>query len=250
MKRIPLLVLAGAAFVAGCAARTPAVTPADTSVRITAPTPDRSMIHLQRVTGGFIVVDLGFIDAERLLREQLAAAGGGPEDVVAVLLTHSHRDHIAAWRLVRHAPFYIGAAEVDRFFGREEHDGWIPRLADRALGTAGPAPGDVEVRPIAHDTTLVFGADSVHAFIMPGHTAGSMAYLVNGMLLTGDALYRSYVGDFRPAMAGYSDDTRQARRSVVALFARLESFRVDSVCTAHGRCAAYDDALRRRVLRD
>jgi glyoxylase-like metal-dependent hydrolase (beta-lactamase superfamily II) len=251
MNRLHIAMLATAALLlaAGCAPRARPMPPDATAARVTARTPDRSMVHIQRVADGFIVVDLGFIDAEDQLRRQLADAGGTPDDVRAVLLTHSHRDHIAAWRLVRHAPFYMGAAEVNRFFGLEEHEGWIPRLADRALGTPGPGPGEVTVRPIARDTALVFGVDTVHAFLMPGHTAGSVAWLMDGMLLAGDALYRGYLGDFRPAMVGYSDDTAEARRSAEALFVRLETFRVDSVCTAHGRCAAYDADFRARVLR-
>jgi glyoxylase-like metal-dependent hydrolase (beta-lactamase superfamily II) len=249
MSRFISAVLAATLLAAGCAARVPPMSPETDAARYTSLTPDRSMIHIQRVDGGFIVVDLGFIDAERVLRRQLEAAGGRPEQVVAVLLTHSHRDHIGAWRLVRHAPFHMGAAEVERFVGGEAHEGWIPRLADRALGAPGPEPGMVAVRPIHRDTMLVFGRDTVHAFLMPGHTPGSTAYLMNGMLLAGDALYRGYAGDFRPAMAGYSDDTAEARRSVESLFARLKPFRVDSACTAHGRCAAYDGAFRERVLR-
>jgi len=245
------LVLTGAValtLLAACTVRGPAAGPDPESPRIMAATPDRSTMYLYAVDGGFIVVDLGWIDAEQRLSEKLSAAGGSPADVVAVLLTHSHRDHIAAWRLVRHAPFYMGAAEVDRFFGVAEHGGFIPRVSDRMLGAPGPAPGAVAVRPLGGDTVLTFGRDTVHAFHVPGHTAGSMVYLLRGMLHAGDAIYRGYIGDFRPAMIGYSDDSDEAARALALLIRRLEPFAVDSVCTAHARCSPFTAELRARLL--
>jgi len=231
-----------------CAPRATLLEPSGTSTLITATTPDRSMIFLHRTEEGFIVVDLGWLDAEDTLEAQLRGAGAGPEDVAAVFLTHSHRDHIGGWRLVRHAPFHMALPEVDRFLGREEHEGWIPRTADRMLGPAGPGEGEVEIRPFSGDTTFVFGADTIYAFLIPGHTPGSTAYLVDGLLLAGDGIYRSYVGDFREAMAGYSDDTAEALRSLESLFQRLEPHRVENLCTAHGRCAPYTPEFRERLL--
>lgn len=208
------------------------------------------MTYVRRVQEGVLIVDLGWLDADSILDEQLDAIDARDEPVVAVLLTHSHRDHIGGWRRVRDAPFYMGLPEVARFFGEEEHEGWVPRIADRVLGSAGPERGEVEVRPFASDTTLVFGVDTVHAFLVPGHTSGSAAYLIDGLLLTGDAIYRGYLGDFRPAMIGYSDDTNQARRSLADLFRRLDDYRVEEVCTAHGRCAPWTEDFRERVLRE
>lgn len=41
--------------------------------------------------------------------------------------------------------------------------------------------------PFSKDTVFVFGRDTLHAFLVAGHTAGSTAYLFRGVLFVGDA---------------------------------------------------------------
>jgi glyoxylase-like metal-dependent hydrolase (beta-lactamase superfamily II) len=54
------------------------------------------------------------------------------------------------------------------------------------------------------------GADTVRAYVVPGHTAGSAAYLFRGVLFVGDAVTHTRAGGFAPARRGYSDDRRAA----------------------------------------
>lgn len=208
-----------------------------------------SMIHVFRTDSGVVVVDLGWVGAERALREALGKVGATPDDVVAVLLTHSHRDHIAAWPLLRGARFYMGAEEVLRFLGREAHRGPITRLAESVRETSLPREGELRIVGFTRDTTLVFGRDTIRAYPIPGHTAGSAAYLVDGVLFVGDAANRRPFAGFGGARPEYSDDVARSRESMRALFARLEGQRVDALCTAHAKCAAYDAGLRERVGR-
>jgi glyoxylase-like metal-dependent hydrolase (beta-lactamase superfamily II) len=210
--------------------------------------PTVSMIYVARTTAGVVVIDLGWWRAERTLRRALARVGAEPRDVVAVFLTHSHRDHVGAWRAVAHAPIYLGAEEAPRLLAAAPHRGWIPRLADRLRRPRLPRATQVTARPIAADTAIVFGRDTVRAFRVPGHTAGSTAYLVRGVLFVGDALSdRAVVGGLRPARGGYSDDARAARASLGPLHRATASHRPRLVCTAHARCEAATPALWRRL---
>ncbi|MEJ7810883.1 MAG: MBL fold metallo-hydrolase [Gemmatimonadaceae bacterium] len=209
--------------------------------------PNASMIYLARVDSGVIVIDLGWVGAERALRAGVRRLGGPPDRIVAVFLTHSHRDHLGAWRAVAHAPFYVSAAEVARLEGRVGHAGWIPRLAEQVQPTRGPRPGAVAIRAFSRDTAFAIGNDTVHAFLVPGHTAGSAAYLFRGVLFAGDAISHTARGRLRSARAGYSDDATAARRSLTRLWSTLESYDVRFVCTAHARCAAYTPELRREL---
>jgi glyoxylase-like metal-dependent hydrolase (beta-lactamase superfamily II) len=207
-----------------------------------------SMIYAARTSAGVIVVDLGWWGAEGALRDALRRVGAEPRDVVAVFLTHSHRDHVGAWRLVSHAPFYVAAAESPRLRGAVPHRGWVPRVVDWLRPPSLPRRGEVAVRAIGRDTAVVVGADTVRAFLVPGHTAGSTAYLVRGVLFVGDALSdRVVVGGLRPARGGYSDDTRAARASLAPLARAAAPFAPRLVCTAHARCEPATAALWRRL---
>jgi glyoxylase-like metal-dependent hydrolase (beta-lactamase superfamily II) len=205
-----------------------------------------SMIWAMRTSAGVVVVDLGWARADRALRDALGRIGARPEEVAAVLLTHGHRDHTGAWRAVQGATFWVGAGEAGRLRGERARDGWIPRLADRLHPPALPRPGELRVGAIGRDTALVFGNDTVRAFLVPGHTAGSTAYLARGVLFVGDAVSHG-PGGLRPARRGYSADVRLARSSLARLGTAVAPHAPRLVCTAHARCAASTPALWARL---
>ncbi|GLC28426.1 MBL fold metallo-hydrolase [Roseisolibacter agri] len=208
-----------------------------------------SLLVARRTEAGVVIVDLGWRGAERALEDALTRLGARPRDVVAVLLTHSHRDHVGAWRAVAHAPFYVGAGERARLLGRASHRGWIPRLADHLRRPSLP-DARLDVRELAGDTALVFGRDTVRAFALPGHTVGSLAWLVGDVLLVGDgASHAPTSGRLTPARRGFSDDARAARRSLVRLRAAVAPYHVRALCTAHARCATADSITWRRLTR-
>jgi glyoxylase-like metal-dependent hydrolase (beta-lactamase superfamily II) len=238
------LVLAGLLLLAGCGA--PMVHGVAGAMAAT-PGPGSSMFTVFDTDAGMVVVDLGWWRAAHELEATLAAAGAVPEHVVAVLLTHAHRDHVAAWPAVRTAVFHMGAPEEPYFFGEAEYAGWIPRIADRLVEPPHPGRDEVAVVSLPADTTLVFGRDTVHAFLVPGHTPGSVAYLVRGIVFAGDALAHTPFG-FRHALSGYSDDVGQSEASLRSLFQRLEGHDVRLMCTAHGRCSPFTEDFRRDAL--
>jgi glyoxylase-like metal-dependent hydrolase (beta-lactamase superfamily II) len=206
-----------------------------------------SMFTVFRTDAGLVVVDLAWWGAADELRSMLAESGSSPDDVVAVLLTHAHRDHIAAWPAVRGAVFHMADAEAPHFFGEADYRGWVPRLADRLVDPPHPARHEVRVVTFSTDTTLVLGRDTIHAFLVPGHTPGSTAYLVRGVVFAGDALAWTPLG-FRPSLPGYSDDVAQAAASLDRLFERLTDHDVRLICTGHGKCSPFTAAFRSDVL--
>lgn len=210
--------------------------------------PGGSMFTVFQADSGLVVIDLAWWGAADELRATLAEAGADPADVTAVLLTHAHRDHIAAWPAVSHAVFHLAAAEAPYFFGESEYEGWIPRVADRLIEPPHPGRDEVELVTFSTDTTLAFGRDTVHAFLVPGHTPGSTAYLVRGIVFAGDALAKTPFG-FRHALPGYSDDVDRAAASLRSLFDRLEAYDVRLICTAHGKCSPFTEGFRREALR-
>jgi glyoxylase-like metal-dependent hydrolase (beta-lactamase superfamily II) len=208
--------------------------------------PNASMVYFARVPNGLIAIDLGWWGAERSVRRALRNLGASPEDVTDVFITHSHRDHVGAWRLVRGSRFHLASAERPAFTGERRHRGWIPRNVERLKRSALPRPGEIDVRTFSGDTAFVFGGDTLRAYVVPGHTAGSTVYLFRGILFLGDAATYTRWGGFAPARRGYSDDARSAARNLDALWARVPRRDVRYVCTAHAKCSA----LTARFLAD
>jgi hydroxyacylglutathione hydrolase len=225
---------------AGCARPARPLAPPMGSAVALSGGPNESMVYLARVAGGVIAIDLGWWGADRSVRHALRRLGASPSDVADVFLTHSHRDHVGAWRLLRGSCFHLAEAERPAFVGERGHRGWIPRAVEWLRPSDLPRAGDVDVRPFSRDTLFAFDADTLYAFLVPGHTAGSVAYLFRGVLFVGDAATYTRWGGFAPARRGYSDDAAAAARNLRALWSRLPPGAVRQVCTAHDRCSAFD----------
>jgi glyoxylase-like metal-dependent hydrolase (beta-lactamase superfamily II) len=211
--------------------------------------PWHSSMYAARTDAGVVVFDLGWYGVGRALERGLARIGARPDEVAAVFLTHSHRDHIAGWNTVRQARFYLDEAEVPLFLGRALHADLPSRAASAALRAPGPWEGELALRPFAGDTAWVLGSDTIRAFRVRGHTAGSTAYLFRGILFAGDAVHRTPLTGFGRSLPIFTDDVAEAGTSLASLFDRALPYGVEWVCTAHGKCAPPDERFLRKVLR-
>lgn len=236
-------------LLAGCTVNLSRIQDPPRSVAVTTTTPWNSMMYLARTDSGVVVIDLGWAGGEGKLREGLRRIGAQPGDVRHVFLTHTHRDHIVGWRLLRHARFHLAAPETALFRGARHHADFPSSAAERLIPSARPRAGELEVREFVGDATFYLGRDTVLAFSTPGHTAGSAAYLFRGVLFVGDAVTYTPLIGFRSAKRIYTDDPGRSRSSVAALWKRVEQYRVDWVCTAHGKCSRFTEEFRRDALR-
>ena len=212
----------------------------------TAP-PWQSMVYAARTDSGVLVVDLGWYGAGRELRRALGRLGAKPEDVTDVFLTHSHRDHIGAWRTVSKARFHLAAGEADLFQGAAHHGDLPSRAGEAVLGNPAPWLGEVTVRPFTADTVFTFGGDTLRAFLLPGHTRGSAAYLFRRVLFMGDAFAWHLVGGIRGADEIFTENAEENRANVRALLGRVLPLGVDWACNAHAKCVRPDSAFVAKI---
>lgn len=212
--------------------------------------PWASMIFAARTDSGVLVIDLGWTGAEKGLRSVLGPLGATAADVRWAFLTHAHRDHIGGWPSVQRATFVLGKGEVPFFTGTAKYHGIIPRIGDRLVSYRRPKDGEVTVLPVESDTLFAFGRDTVRAYSVPGHTAGSTVYLFRETLFVGDAANWRAISGFGGARSEYSDSVSLSRISMAALLRRLDSTGVKwrVMCTAHGKCGLADSTLRAKIL--
>ena len=98
------------------------------------------------------------------------------------------------------------------------------------------SPTGIEVtRPLRDLETVQVGETEVRAYHMPGHSAGSAAYLVNGLLFLGDEANASSDGELEGTRWVVSEDVDQADASLVRLEQQLrqENADVDAIVFAH-----------------
>ena len=152
--------------------------------------------------GGVGLVDAGSdLDAKAILAA-LARMRKTSTDVRAIFLTHQHADHVGGARAFPAAHVYVFAPDKNA----------VERRGIRI--TRGLQDGErVEV-----------SGTTVEAFGLPGHTPGSGAFLVHGVVFLGDSAAAAYDSSFQPNTIT-SAEPDEVVRSLRALADRLKSRR-------------------------
>ena len=163
------------------------------------------------------LVDTGQDASGEVIKRELARRKLQPESVAAVLVTHGHPDHIGALGQFPQAEIMALKTEVPLVEGRAGAKGPVPRLFPAS-------PTGVTVDRVLHDGDLVMlDTFPVRVYALPGHTAGSAAYLVNGALFIGDSADVASDGRLQGSPWIFSDSQSQNRESLVSLEQRLIS---------------------------
>ncbi len=139
------------------------------------------LVRADRAATEAVVVDPGADAAE--IRLNLARSGS---TCAAILLTHSHYDHIGALADLAEgtgAPVWLPEGELDVF---RRPDDFFPGIGTRAF---------------AGEATLLAGGETVDAagigfqvLHVPGHSPGHVSYYADGCLFSGDVLFAGSVG--------------------------------------------------------
>jgi glyoxylase-like metal-dependent hydrolase (beta-lactamase superfamily II) len=152
---------------------------------------------------GVLVIDAGFPGQRDEVIDSVRQLGYGIDDIHAFLLTHAHVDHFgsAIWFAKTHGtPVFCHADEVGhahREYLEQVSIGdltaklWRPRYLKWAVTIGFKGALRRAGIPTAHALTEEVAAalpGAPMAIPTPGHTGGHCSYVVDGVLVSGDAL--------------------------------------------------------------
>jgi glyoxylase-like metal-dependent hydrolase (beta-lactamase superfamily II) len=201
-------------------------------------------LYAARVGEGLYAFDTGADPGARPVDALLAALKGGHDDVRAIFMTHGHFDHIAGATQFPQARTYLGVQDVGLASGAIMPDA----LAAMVLTKAMQIPPVTITNPMKGRATFSLSeGKTVEAFPVPGHTAGSFAFLFDGVLFPGDIMILKE-GRLEPTPAAFDAHPAQNRSAIRALKAQLDNETLETVCTAHGGCTP--KGLGRSMLND
>ena len=195
-------------------------------------------------TGDVTLCDAGLWWNEPSVREELADAGYGPEDLDRVLVTHYDLDHVGGLKRLLpefDGPVYMGRPDYD-FLNHDDHPPWAHHkgLFHRATRRLFPLPDRLDVRPVDDGDRV--GRFTV--YLTPGHNPGHAVYVHDaGVALLGDLVWEDG-GGLTPPFWLDSYDMRELRESICDLAERAGGFRVAAM--SHGtpiRSGGYDALL-------
>lgn len=132
-------------------------------------------MYLVKDSDNFVAIDAGN-DVETIENE-LKGLSIDPEKVVAVLLTHTDRDHVAALKLFKNASVYLS----------KEEEQMINGTTTRLLNSHNKINTKTYIL-LEDGQNIQIGKLTIKGILTPGHTPGSMSYLINDKyLFVGDA---------------------------------------------------------------
>lgn len=141
------------------------------------------------------------IDGEHLIidpsgkKERIITHIDGQVD--AILLTHGHFDHIKAVDDLHEyygCPIYMNASDADL----------VDPLLSKTTNTMGPFSASISSKiDFIKEGKMKIGPFSFEVVFTPGHTKGSVIYIFDDMVFTGDTLFKESVG--RTDLYGGSD---------------------------------------------
>lgn len=179
--------------------------------------------------GQLALVDAGADASGAALLQDLQARHASADNVVAILLTHAHSDHIAALELFPKATVYAMKREVPIAAGQEPYSGPLFKV----FGGKNATPFTVTY-PLNDGEMFMVGNLQVTAYAVPGHTEGSAAYLVGGVLFVGDSLQIKTNGQIIGPSVIFSTDRAQGEASLKHLGQELQPHAADVKFIATG----------------
>ena len=178
---------------------------------------------------GYIAIDAG--NKINTIKEELKNLKINPNQVTAILLTHSDADHVAALKLFPNATIYLSKQEEQMINGKTCR--FWP-IGKNSISTNNYV--------LINDRQILnIGNTIIQGILTPGHTPGSMCYLINDKyLFTGDVLSLK-----NGKVAGFNELFNMDTETAIISLDKLTNITgVEWIYTAHyGYTNNYSDAV-------
>jgi len=179
-----------------------------------------SAVYMIKTDSGYIMIDAGL--SNKKLLASLNEVMINPDEVRWIFLTHSDGDHVSGLALFPNAEIYMNEEEFPLING----------TAKRIVFGGNTMPSGIDIEKInllSHNQELLFGGTKIQCIKAPGHTTGSMLYLVDGKyLFTGDVLK---IKDGEKSVHPYSMDAELSKKTIEQLKGILDNCSI--ILTSH-----------------
>lgn len=137
-----------------------------------------TFVNMYLVKSGNNYVAIDAASNLQKVKQEMDKLNIAPENVTAILFTHTDYDHVGALKLFNNAKAYISSVEEQMINGKTA----------RTLGIKKNTL-DSDYEMIEDNQTIDISGVKVKGILTPGHTPGSMSYIINDeYLFTGDTL--------------------------------------------------------------
>lgn len=188
------------------------------------------VVNMYAIQSGeeYILIDVGSNAGN--IEKALAQENIPPENVSHIFLTHSDADHVGAIGLFPNALVYMSENELQMVNG-EITDGKNNR--NSKLKTVGLE----KIILLTDNQEIVIGEYHIKCISVPGHTPGSMAYVVNGdYLFSGDGFR---VEQNKLSLSPFTRDEQSSIDSIYLLSKTIEGTKI----TFTGHYGYYESAM-------
>jgi len=173
--------------------------------------------YITRNGDEYIAIDAG--DSKNIAKVELGKLDIKPEKITTVLLTHTDLDHVGALGIFKNADIYISKQEVQMI------DGSVVRMFDALKNRL-----NHDYKVLDDNEEIYFGKTKVKCILTPGHTNGSMSYILDDKyLFVGDTLSLKD-GQVEMFNSSFNMDDNTQRKSIEKL---SELQNIEYVFTAH-----------------
>lgn len=149
--------------------------------------------YVVETSEGLVLIDTGLDKDAGALRGQMASLGLDWRRIRAIFLTHVHGDHTGGAEYLRAATgakIHVGKADAAILHAGGPREAFFSTFPMPASITPTPTTVDVE---LSDEQIVAVGDASIRALVSPGHTPGSVCYLMERgeqrVLFSGDVIW-------------------------------------------------------------